>query len=79
MNELNIRTSKEFVKLLENYIEVRNISLRSFAKSVGIPHSTIIVWKNKHTLPSAEYFAKIAKYMNVSIDYLVFKREEVND
>lgn len=79
MKELNIRTSKEFVKLLEDYLKEKKISRRQFCVLVDIPNTTISSWKKKNTLPSIEYFAKIAKYMNVSIDYLVFKREEVND
>ena len=73
-----IRTSKELVDLLDNYLQIKNISRRQFSKFVNIPNTTISSWKTKNTLPSVELVAKIAEFMNVSLDYLVFDSDEID-
>jgi len=66
-----MRTSLEIVEILEEYLKKKKISLRQFSTLVDIPHSTIISWKKKNTLPSIEFMSKIAAFMNVSLDWLV--------
>lgn len=39
---------------------------------MDVPISTINSWKVKNVLPSIEFVGKIAKFMNVSLDWLVF-------
>lgn len=66
-----MRTTIEIVEILENYLKEKKISLRQFSVLVDIPHSTILTWKKKNTLPSMEFISKIAAFMNVSLDWLV--------
>lgn len=66
-----MRTTLEIIKILENYLKEKKISLRQFSALVDISHSTIITWKKKNTLPSIEFISKIASFMNVSLDWLV--------
>ena len=67
-----MRTSAEFVEVLEDYLKKKRISRRQFCALVDIPNSTISSWKSKNVLPSIELVAKVAKFMNVSLDWLVF-------
>jgi len=67
-----MRTSAEFVKILEDFLEEKKISRRQFCSLVDIPNSTISSWKSKNLLPSIELVAKVARFMNVSLDWLVF-------
>ena len=67
-----MRTSSEFVEILENYLKEKKISRRQFCALVDIPNTTISSWKTKNILPSIELVAKIAKFMNVSLDWLVY-------
>lgn len=67
-----MRTSAEFVEILENYLKTKKISRRQFCSLVDIPNSTISSWKTKNVLPSIELVAKVAKFMNVSLDWLVY-------
>lgn len=67
-----MRTSAEFVEVLENYLKEKKISRRQFCALVDIPNSTISSWKSKNLLPSIELVAKVAKFMNVSLDWLVY-------
>lgn len=66
-----MRTTVEIVEILENYLKEKKLSLRQFSALVDIPHSTILTWKKKNTLPSIESTSKIASFMNVSLDWLV--------
>ena len=66
-----MRTTVEIVEILENYLKEKKLSLRQFSALVDIPHSTILTWKKKNTLPSIEFISKIASFMNVSLDWLV--------
>lgn len=69
----NIRNSIELVKLLDTYLNSKKMSRRKFCSLTNIPNSTIASWKIKLTLPSIEIVAKIADFMNVSLDDLVYK------
>lgn len=67
-----MRSSAEFVEILENFLNEKKISRRRFCALVDIPNSTISSWKSKNVLPSIELVAKVAKFMNVSLDWLVY-------
>lgn len=72
------RTCKELVEIINNYRKEKKLSLRQFSVLVGIPHSTILTWKKKNTLPSIEVISKIASIMNVSLDWFVNNEAPVN-
>ena len=76
-----MRNSAEFVEILETYLKEKKISRRQFCALVDIPNSTISSWKAKNVLPSIELVAKVAKFMNVSLDWLVYgeQYENAND
>ena len=67
-----MRISAEFVEILEKFLKEKKISRRQFCGLVDIPNSTISSWKSKNVLPSIELVAKVAKFMNVSLDWLVY-------
>lgn len=67
-------TSKELVDILDEYLKKQGISRREFCRLVDIPNTTISSWKTKNILPSIEFVAKIAKFMNISLDQLVYKK-----
>jgi transcriptional regulator with XRE-family HTH domain len=67
-----MRNAVEIVKILDSYLSEKKISRRQFCLLVDIPNSTIASWKAKNVLPSVEIVGKIAKFMNVSLDWLLF-------
>lgn len=67
-----MKNGVELVEILDNYLKSKNISRRQFSTLVDIPNSTIATWKSKNILPSVDLLAKIAKFMNVSLDWLVY-------
>ena len=81
-----LKTADSFIKKIDNfigkainfakshnpYLEEKKISRRQFCALVDIPTSTIASWKAKNVLPSIELVAKLARFMNVSLDWLVY-------
>ena len=49
----------------------QNISQVELGKSLGVSKQCISNWENDNILPSIEMLIKIAKYFNVSTDYLL--------
>lgn len=72
-----MRTCEEFLKILDDYLKTKNLSRRQFCILTDIPTTTLSSWKSKNLLPSVEFVAKIAKFMNVSLDWLVNGDENI--
>ena len=67
-----MRNGIELVDILDNYLKEKKLSRRQFCALTDIPNSTIGTWKSKNVMPSFELVAKVAKFMNVSLDWLVY-------
>lgn len=74
---MRIRSGSEFVDILEDYLKKKNLSRRQFCAMVDINPSTIGAWKSKNVMPSVDLVAKVAKFMNVSLDWLVNRDENI--
>lgn len=48
-----------------------NISQVELAKHLGVTKQCVSNWENDNILPSVDMLVKIAKYFNVSTDYLL--------
>ncbi len=67
-----MRTGTELVDILDSYLKEKKISRRQFCNLIDIPNSTIASWKSKNVMPSVELVAKVARFMNVSLDWLIY-------
>lgn len=56
-----------FVELLQRF----NVSAYKVAKETGVSQTTMSNWKSGRSIPKHEIMAKIAKYFNVSEEYLM--------
>lgn len=66
---------------LDYFLEKKGISRKQFCTQIEIPSSTIATWKSKNILPNTELICKVAKFLNVSIDWLVngeYPKTEIN-
>lgn len=55
----------------------KNISLKEMSENICVPKSTLSRYENDLTKPRIETFLRIAKYLNVTTDYLLgIKRKE---
>ena len=60
-----------FSKRLESLIKEKGLNVKSFAKEVNIPYTTVCDWIKMKTFASIEHLPKIAEYFNVSTDFLL--------
>lgn len=61
-----------FEQLLQSY----GITVYKFCKDTGISQSTISTWKKKGNLINGKTAKIIAKYFNVSVDYIMTGKEK---
>ena len=63
---------------LDYFLEKKGISRKQFCTQIEIPSSTIATWKSKNILPNTELICKVARFINVSIDWLLTGKEETD-
>lgn len=56
---------------IRNLRNIFNISQVDLASSLGVTKQCVSNWENDNILPSIEMLVKIAKFFNVSTDYLL--------
>ena len=56
---------------IRNLRKMFNISQFDLASSLGVTKQCVSNWENDNILPSIEMLVKIAKFFNVSTDYLL--------
>ena len=66
---------KHFWDRVKKLIKSKNIKQEILAKECRIPFSTLKGWIYKDYWPAVHYVARIAHYLEVSIDYLIYGKE----
>ncbi|HHY73622.1 MAG TPA: helix-turn-helix domain-containing protein [Bacillus bacterium] len=67
-----------FGQRLKDLRNNEGISMDGLAKTIGTSSSRISDWENEKTHPSSVFVVKIARYFNVSIDWLLTGEEYKN-
>lgn len=65
-----------FISRLEALLNDRKISNKQMCLDIGITTSAVTTWKKRNTIPSADVVLKIAKYLDVSLEYLITGEEK---
>lgn len=65
----------EFKYRLRDLREKEGISGAKLGEKLGVGKSTVSMWENGKNYPTAAMLQKIAKYFNVSTDYLLGKTD----
>ena len=60
-----------FYKRLERLLKNKGLQQKDLAEKCGISSNGISTWKITGTLPRADIAIKIAKYLNVTVEYLI--------
>lgn len=60
-----------FVKRLNDLLQERQISMYRLAKDINVNKQTVIFWANGINEPKISYLKALAKYFDVSSDYLL--------
>lgn len=69
---------KTFIDRIEEVLEKKEISKTELSEALNIRRPTLSEWKKNGAIPSADIALKIAKYLNVSVEWLI-TGEEIND
>ena len=62
---------KKFCERLKELRSEKNLSRIQLANEVGFSETSIRRWENEQRIPNIEEVVKIAKFFNVSTDYLL--------
>ncbi len=57
----------------------RQLSQRSMAKAFNVSQGTYNNWENSNTQPSIEQLIQLAKFFNVTVDYLIGNSDELGN
>lgn len=68
-----------FVDRLRNLLQSKGISQNQFLKENGLAKGSIGNWEQRGNIPSADIVLRIAKYLDVSMEYLLTGEEGKND
>ena len=60
------------VERIDGCLKERNLKRLALCDAVGITPTAITHWKTQKSIPSADTAVKIAQYLDVSIDWLIF-------
>lgn len=60
-----------FYQILRSLREKDGLSQTRFAQEIGFSQAAISAWENNTREPGIEALMKIAKFFNISVDYLV--------
>ena len=66
------------IERIQKLINMNNESAAPLMKKLGLSSTSFSDWKRKKANPSTEAIVKIAKYFNVSTDYLLLENENPN-
>lgn len=67
--------SQEIAEKIKKLSKVRDISIKKLLEEVGLGYNTMSNMKN--SMPKVDNLAKIADYLNCSVDYLIGRTETV--
>ena len=61
----------KFAERLKELRRDKNLSCEQLAKAINVTKTSIIRWENSKADIKREYLIELARFFNVSIDYLV--------
>lgn len=59
-----------FAKRLKDLRQDNNISQKELAKQIGVSSTCIVRWEQGSRIPTLDTASRVAKFFNVSIDFL---------
>ncbi len=65
-----MKTEKVFAERLKDLRMEEKLSVEKLAKNIGVSKAAISRWENGLQIPNIVYLVMIAKYFNVTTDYL---------
>ena len=69
---------KKFITIFEELLEENNLTIKSFAKIVGVYFSVFYAYKNKNYLPTVKIATVIANYFGCSLNFLMGLESDID-
>lgn len=66
----------KFAENLLNLLEQKNLKKSDLSKSIGLPDQTVRNWFGRESIPAADVCFKVAKYLGVTMEYLITGESE---
>lgn len=57
-------------EIFQKLLQALGVDSATVSRAINVPQSTIANWKSRNNLISAEIGIRIAKYFNITLDYL---------
>ncbi|MDY6368071.1 MAG: helix-turn-helix transcriptional regulator [Clostridia bacterium] len=73
MEKLNISEMAKRIRALRNE---KGVDQNTMAKDINVSNASISYWETAKQIPSAEVIYKMAKYFDVSADYILGIKED---
>lgn len=67
---------KEIVERIDTLLIGKNIKRYALAETVGISVQAFSDWKSRGTIPAGDILLRIARYLNVSLEWLITGEDE---
>lgn len=67
----------KFAERLKELRKEKGLSILGLANAVGTSHANVSRWESKSRQPNIDFVIAIAKYFNVSTDYLLGVVDEI--
>lgn len=61
----------DFVERIDELLKAKNLKRAALCDDLGLTHSAITDWKKRGTIPAGDVCVKIARYLDVDVEYLI--------
>ncbi|MDD5789246.1 MAG: helix-turn-helix transcriptional regulator [Spirochaetia bacterium] len=61
----------DFVERIDELLKEKNLKRAALCDDLGLTHSAITDWKKRGTIPAGDVCVKIARYLDVDVEYLI--------
>ena len=75
----NVDKTQLFSKRLRILRKNKNLTQAQLGNALNLENSTISSYERNKIMPSSDVLLKIAKYFNVSVDYLIGNTDDIQD
>lgn len=69
---------KSFATILRELRKSRDLSQGDLAKALSVHHTAVSQWETGRTMPDIDTITQVARYFNVSTDYLLGRDDDPN-
>lgn len=69
-------TGENIVDRVDTILKEKNLKRQALADSIGVSLQSFTDWKRRNSIPAGDILLRIAKYLNVSLEWLITGEDE---